>query len=428
MTESRRAAPTSRRPDLSGRRAALVLGVASSAVWLLTASAFALVTASGRPFPMSVVGLVFPATLPGWLASSVAPWPLAAVLVSALVVGGVAYALAPLATAAGTTRAGTFRRGTLILALWFIVVLAAAATGGLVALGGIAANWPPLRLLELASPVAPAVSTAAYWGLVWGWLPAILAARPLLRQAASANRSSSATWSGSADPAGSASLNGSANPVASATRREPGSPSWLRPVPAALFAVLLVAAFPLAQNANDAAAPAPPAAEPLPEPVIYGSPLVSAAVESGAPESPNPEDEPWCTGGDTAVVLGGGDAATGHRAQELLISNTGEEACLLARYPDVAFDDEGGSAMSVLVFRGGTFMTDDPGLEPVMLQPGASARALLGWNAMATAGDIPVGAVLVAPYAGTDREKLPVLLDIVNGGAVAVTAWQAVDG
>ncbi|MGW6172504.1 hypothetical protein ACWF5H_03325 [Arthrobacter sp. NPDC055138] len=53
---------------------------------------------------------------------------------------------------------------------------------------------------------------------------------------------------------------------------------------------------------------------------------------------------------------------------------------------------------------------------------------MLGWNAMAPAGDTPAGAVLVAPYAGTDREKLPVALDIVNGGAVAVTAWQAADG
>ena len=83
--------------------------------------------------------------------------------------------------------------------------------------------------------------------------------------------------------------------------------------------------------------------------------------------------------------------------------------------------------MSVLVFRGGTFMTDDPGLEPLTLRPGGSARALLGWNAMAAAGDVQTGAVLVAPYAGTGREKLPLVLDIVNGGAVAVTAWHADD-
>jgi hypothetical protein len=381
VTDSRRAAPPALRP-------ALVFGASTAAVWLLTTTAYALVAGLGQPVPMGAVGLVFPGTIPGWLASSAGPWPVLGVVVSALAAGALAFALAPLALPA----AGPQRRGLLVLALWFVVLLAAAVAGGLVALGGIAADWPPLRLLDLATPVAPAVATATHWALLWGWIPAALAARALGHAAAAP---------------------------------EGGRARWLRPVPAVLFGVLLVAAFPLAQAANRAEAPEPPVAEPLPEPVVYGSPVVSAAVEDGAPESPNPSDEPWCSGGDTAFVLGGGDAATGHRAQELRITNTGDADCLLARYPDVAFDDEGGSAMSVLVFRGGTFMTDDPGLEPLTLPPGGSARALLGWNAMAAAGDVQAGAVLVAPYAGTGREKLPLVLDIVNGGAVAVTAWHA---
>jgi hypothetical protein len=381
VTDSRRAAPPALHP-------ALVFGASTAAVWLLTTTAYALVAGLGLPVPMGAVGLVFPGTIPGWLASSAGPWPVLGVVVSALAAGALAFALAPLVLSA----AGPQRRGLLLLALWFVVLLAAALVGGLVALGGIAAYWPPLRLLDLVTPVAPAVATATYWGLLWGWLPTVLAARAL--------------GHGAAAPEG-------------------GRARWLRPVPAVLFGMLLVAAFPLAQAANRAEAPEPPVAEPLPEPVVYGSPGVSAAVEDGAPESPNPSGEPWCTGGDTAVVLGGGDAAIGHRAQELRITNTGDADCLLARYPDIAFDDEGGFAMSVLVFRGGTFMTDDPGLEPRTLPPGGSARALLGWNAMAAAGDVQAGAVLVAPYAGTGREKLPLVLDIVNGGAVAVTAWHA---
>jgi hypothetical protein len=129
----------------------------------------------------------------------------------------------------------------------------------------------------------------------------------------------------------------------------------------------------------------------------------------------------------TAQELGGGDAATGHRAQELRITNTGEADCLLARYPDVAFDDKGGSAMSVLVFRGGTYMTDDPRLEPLTLPPGGSARALLGWNAMAAAGGRPGRRRAGGAVCGNGREKLPLVLDIVSGGAVAVTAWHADD-
>ncbi|MEE1620937.1 DUF4232 domain-containing protein [Zafaria sp. J156] len=65
-------------------------------------------------------------------------------------------------------------------------------------------------------------------------------------------------------------------------------------------------------------------------------------------------------------------------------------------------------------------------LAVVVLEPGGAARALLGWNAMAGAGDTRAGTLLVAPYAGAERAKLPVDLDIVDGGAVAVTAWEPV--
>jgi hypothetical protein len=43
---------------------------------------------------------------------------------------------------------------------------------------------------------------------------------------------------------------------------------------------------------------------------------------------------------------------------------------------------------------------------------------------MATAGSTTVGTILVAPYAGAVRQKSSAVLDIVNGGAVAVTAWE----
>ena len=48
----------------------------------------------------------------------------------------------------------------------------------------------------------------------------------------------------------------------------------------------------------------------------------------------------------------------------------------------------------------------------------------MGWNAMAAAGDTRVGSMLVAPYAGTLRQKSTVDLDIIDGGTVSVTAWQ----
>jgi hypothetical protein len=76
--------------------------------------------------------------------------------------------------------------------------------------------------------------------------------------------------------------------------------------------------------------------------------------------------------------------------------------------------------------HGGSFMTTDARRHPITLAPGAAAQASLGWNAMAPAGSTTVGTILVAPYAGAVRQKSSAVLDIVNGGAVAVTAWEVV--
>jgi hypothetical protein len=104
--------------------------------------------------------------------------------------------------------------------------------------------------------------------------------------------------------------------------------------------------------------------------------------------------------------------------------NTGGSPCVLNSYPDVAFNDVAGWAMEVLLVRGGSFMTTDPGVRPVIVVPGGTAEAYLGWNAMAGAGDTRVGTVLVAPFSGAARSSLAMDLDMVNGGYVAVTAWS----
>ncbi|WP_372697570.1 DUF4232 domain-containing protein [Arthrobacter sp. JSM 101049] len=256
------------------------------------------------------------------------------------------------------------------------------------------------RLVFLVRGVQPEVGAGAYWGLVWGWAPAWIAA-------------SAGCWS-SRNRSGT----GRATTV-------------VRLLPAVGFAVVLVAAMPLASEANRNAAPVPVAAELVPAPIPIGQPDATYAIEPGAPGTPHPDGRHWCAGDDVAMSLGGGDAATGHRAQQLLVENTSTRACRLGTYPDVAFDDPDGNAMNVLFYRGGSFMTEDPGPGVVVLQPGETATAMMGWNAMAPGGSTTPGTVLVAPYAGADRMRLAVngpggelALDIVDGGAVAITAWS----
>ncbi len=163
------------------------------------------------------------------------------------------------------------------------------------------------------------------------------------------------------------------------------------------------------------------------------------------------------------TVFGVGDDAPGHRSQLLWTSNTSGRACRLGDYPDIAFDNAEGNAMNVLFYRGGSFMTEDAGPAAVVLEPGSSATAALGWDAMATAGAPTPGTALIAPHAGAVRARLPMgsskaghstgsgpdtvrfpgerdpevpgpdvtdrspVLDIVDGGAVAITGWTADD-
>lgn len=296
-------------------------------------------------------------------------------------------------------------RDPVFCGIWACTVAAGALLAGVWALGGIAADWPPARAAFLVREVQPLVGSGAYWGLLWGWIPAWIGV------SVAPGRIGSPTRSGS--PAR-------------------GTAPVLRLLPAVLFAVVLVAAMPLASEANRNAAPVPAATEPVPAPVPIGQPDASSATEPGAPGSAQPDGRHWCAGDDVALSLGAGDAATGHRAQQLLVKNTSPRACRLGTYPDVAFDDPAGNAMNVLFYRGGSFLTEDTGTGVVVLQPGGTASASMGWNAMAPAGSTTPGTLLAAPYVGADRARLAVNgagpglgLDIVDGGAVAITAWSA---
>lgn len=183
----------------------------------------------------------------------------------------------------------------------------------------------------------------------------------------------------------------------------------------------LMAAFPAAHRSTEEARamsePSPPPVQ-TPEPVVYGSPEVSHAFQ--------PPGKNWCKGDEVAISWHEPEGATGHRGMRFELTNTGTAPCLLESYPDIAFDNVDGWAMDVLVVHGGSFMTDDPGISAVTVLPGQGAQAFLGWNAMAAAGDMRTGTMLVAPYPGTLRHSSPVDLDIIDGGAVSLTAWAPI--
>lgn len=353
----------------------------AGAGWLLSGALYGALTYFNSVVPASLVRLVFPETIPANAWHTPMPWPVVLPVVSTLTLAGLAAVSVKVALPGPGERA---RPVPVLLAVWFAVVLASFFAQGLWAAGTVLAGWPPPRLAFMLNGVESSLLSAGYSGIVWGWVPALLAVRRVR----------------------------TGRPTAPSA---PEGGKWI--MATAFLAAALVAAVPLSAAATKARLPAAAPPQPSEPPVVYGSPGVSAATEDAGTD--------WCAGGQVEITLGQPDAATGHRAVDLRLQNVGTKACVLAAYPDIAFDDEDGWAMEVFVFRGGTFMTDDPGRQPITLAPEETARASLGWNAMAAAGDKRAGTILVAPYAGTVRTSLPADLDIVNGGAAAVTAWAA---
>jgi hypothetical protein len=136
-------------------------------------------------------------------------------------------------------------------------------------------------------------------------------------------------------------------------------------------------------------------------------------------------DPAWCTPDQAMILMGGKDAATGHRILTIRASNFSEEPCIVDGYPDIAFADESGSELGVEITHGGSFMREDPGATPVTIPPGGDATASIGWNAVMVSPDVlATYRVFAALYPGLERGSWPITLDIVDGSEVEITAWE----
>ena len=60
--------------------------------------------------------------------------------------------------------------------------------------------------------------------------------------------------------------------------------------------------------------------------------------------------------------------------------NFSPEPCVLEGYPDLAFEDQNGSELSVTLVHGGSFLIDDLGPTPVVVPAGGSAISYVGWT------------------------------------------------
>ncbi|MCQ1999971.1 hypothetical protein [Arthrobacter zhaoxinii] len=152
----------------------LLLPAVVAALWLLSGLGYSVLVNDGR-LPAAFTALVFPDTLP--IRAQVLLDNPGRVLVAGLTALAVAAATLALLPAPGRT--GATPRRTRFLAAWMSVALAAVAGSAALGTGMVLADWPTGQEAWVFTMVSPVLLTGAYWGIAWGWLPALvsLAAR-----------------------------------------------------------------------------------------------------------------------------------------------------------------------------------------------------------------------------------------------------------
>ncbi|MFF3390334.1 DUF4232 domain-containing protein [Streptomyces sp. NPDC002669] len=186
-----------------------------------------------------------------------------------------------------------------------------------------------------------------------------------------------------------------------------------------------------------------PAGEGEPEPTPSGSwavhadklptPFPSVTLPERPPAAQGPAPTPTgttpragCPSSGVVVDMGEVEAALGHRAVGLTLTNCGGKPYRVHGYPSVRALDEAGDPLPVPVNPGSSYMGTDRGPKEVVLKPGQTARSLLAWVSTPTGGDLIEGdALQIAPAPGLEARTFPLegndvrLLDELN-----MTAWR----
>lgn len=307
------------------------------------------------------------------------------------------------------------RRGGAFTAGWLAAVLTTFTIGALIDVGSFL-TWVGSFGIRGAAGTMGAAAMTTWWGVLVGWIPALVSARSVATRRPDASPSSRGADARPVD-----------EPVERGVRT---SPSRTRTLVAALAALALIA-LPFAVEAGHAATqqqlredqataetPTDPDGAAAPDPSAEGEPVPTAAASDGAV----PDDA--CTAANTTILAPAPDGATGHRGQALSLVNVSDEPCVVEGYPDVAYGDQNDHLLDVTVERGGSFMAADPGPAPLTLQPGDAASAVIGWDANSVHGQLAARSVSIAVRAGEERLSWAMPLDIVSGATVSVTAWH----
>jgi len=330
-------------------------------------------------------GVIFPGTIPLSVWAWPTGWTVLFVIVGFLSVAAVHLLLSRF-TPTSSSQAALWRA-------WLATVAAGAAVGFAVDASVFADMFLAIGRIGWSSDLGRLAAVGAYWGLLYGWIPGLIAARFARNH----------------------------------PNDQPASPKarvWLILVAVlALAAVLTTAVFGMraarvaSAQASALAEGVDPADGALPDPLAEGTPVPTVAPEAVETTAD------WCTPDKAVLLLGGSDAATGHRLQSVQLMNFTDEPCVIEGYPDFAFGDQNGNALDVTIERGSSFMAQDAGATRIEIPAQGTAVANIGWDANATAGALVARSLYAAATAGEVRGSWPIENDIVEGSTVTITAW-----
>ncbi len=186
-----------------------------------------------------------------------------------------------------------------------------------------------------------------------------------------------------------------------------------------------------------------PDGEGEPEPTPTAKPVPAHSATPSAPSSPGPaargpERPPAppassagtppgrCSSGRPEVSMGEVQAALGHRAVGLTLTNCGKEPHQVYGYATVQALDPDGKVLDIWVNRGSSYMGQDKGPASVILDPGESVRSLLSWTSNPSAGRLrQASALAIAPAPGEKAQKFPLEGEMRTVDELTLTAWSA---
>ncbi|MCX4822251.1 DUF4232 domain-containing protein [Streptomyces sp. NBC_01142] len=154
----------------------------------------------------------------------------------------------------------------------------------------------------------------------------------------------------------------------------------------------------------------------------------SPGSHPGAQPSPTASPVPAaCPASGVVVTNDVVNAAMGHRAVTITLTNCGKRPYQVNGYPQVGALDKDRKPLKLKITHGNAF-TDagrDQRPKPVTLAPGQSVLSVLHWTNRVTSFDAakPGEYLVVAPAAGREQQILPFTLDMGTAAELDVTAW-----